>query len=112
MGRLGEVRSLLPEHVKIMALTATATKTVQTYVANILGMEKPIVIALSPCKENLIYNIGSFTSVRQTFEPLLSRLKTARDKTPRMIIYCQSFKMCRHIHIPVTRPGPRVDGAY
>ena len=82
MGRLGEVRSLLPEHVKIMALTATATKMVQTYVANTLGMEKPIVIALSPCKANLIYNIGLFTSVKQTFEPLLNRLKTSRDKTP------------------------------
>ena len=40
MGRLGEVRSLVPDHVKIMALTATATKTVQTYVANALGMKK------------------------------------------------------------------------
>ena len=91
------MRSLLPEQVKIMALTATATKMVQKYVAYILGMEKPIVIALSPCIANLIYNAGLFTSVRRTFQPLLNRLKTVRDKTPRMIIYCQSCKMCGDI---------------
>ena len=116
MGRLGEVRSLLPEHVKTMALTATATKMVQTRVANKLGMEKPIVIALSPCKMNLIYNIGSFTSVRQTFElhVLLNRLKTVRDKTTRMIIYFQSFKRCVDIYVYLSQglQGPRVDGAY
>ena len=94
MGRLGEVRSLLPEHVEIMALTTTATKMVQTYVANTCSMKKPIVIALSPCKANLIYNIGSLTSIKQTFEPLLNHLKTSRDKTPGLITYCQSFKMC------------------
>ncbi len=98
MGRLGEVRSLLPEQVKIMALTATATKMVLTYVAYTLGMEKPIVIALSPCKANYIYNVGLFTTVRRTFQPLLNRLKAVRDKTPRMIIYCQSFKMCGDIY--------------
>ena len=88
MGRLGEVRSLLPEQVKIMALAATATTMVPTYVAYILSMEKPIVITLSPCKANLIYNVGLFTSVRRTFQLLLNHLKTVRVKTPRMIIYC------------------------
>ena len=65
---IGKVRSSLPEHVKSMALTATATKMVQTHVATTLGKEKPIVVALFPCKTNLIYNTQSFTSVRHTFE--------------------------------------------
>ena len=62
------MRSLLSEQVKTMALTATATKMVQTYVAYILGMEKPIMITLSPCKANLIYNVGLFMAVGLSFE--------------------------------------------
>ena len=79
MNRLGEVQCLLPCHTKIMVLTATATKSVQSAVACTLGMDKPIVIALSPCKVNLVYNMGRYTSMCETFMPLLNRLK--KEKT-------------------------------
>ena len=79
MERLGEIRSLLPFGVKIMALTATATKSVQSSVACTLGMEKPVVVALSPCKANIVYNVGRYTTVEDTFKPLLHRLKKDRE---------------------------------
>ena len=97
--RLGEIRSLLPPDVKIMALTATATKSVQSSVACTLGMENPVVIALSPCKANIVYNVGRYTTVEDTFKPLLHRLKKDRVKFPRTIVYCQSYNMCADIYI-------------
>ena len=99
MDRLGEIRSLLLHHVRVMALTATATKSVQSSVACTLGMDKPVTIALSPCKVNLVYNVGRFTSVSETFKPLLDRLKLDRENCPRMIAYCQSYSMCAEVYI-------------
>lgn len=99
MERLGEIKSLLPRHVRIMALTATATKSLRSSVTCTLGMENPVVIAISPCKANLTYNVGTYTTVAETFKPLLNRLRTDRERTPRIIVYCQSYNMCADIYI-------------
>ena len=99
MERLGEIRSLLPHHVRIMALTATATKSLRASVTSTLGMENPVVIAISPCKANLTYNVGTYTTVAETFKPLVSRLRSDRERAPRTIIYCQSYNMCADIYL-------------
>ena len=52
LDRIGEVRNILPQGTNIMALTATATKTVRLSVTKTIGMRNPLVIALSPCKKN------------------------------------------------------------
>ncbi len=38
--RIGEIRSLLPAHAKIMALTATATAALRMEVSKIVGMRE------------------------------------------------------------------------
>ena len=56
-------------------------------------------IALSPCKKNLLYSVGTFTTISETFKPLLERLRTERERCPRTIVYCQSFSTCADIYI-------------
>lgn len=68
--RVGDIRSLLPEHVNVMALTATATRKLQVAVESILGMHKPVLVTVPPCKENIMYGVGSFTSISETFSPV------------------------------------------
>ena len=46
--RLGEVRSLIPESVRIMALTATVTLSTRAKIIKVLGMYKPAVVSVSP----------------------------------------------------------------
>ncbi len=92
--RLGEIRSLLPPSVKIMALTATATNAVRCSVTRTLGMDKPVAVALSPCKANLVYNVGKYTTVVETFKPLLT------DKCPRTIMCTVNHILC----VPIFRP--------
>ena len=53
LGQVGEVRSLLPENVNVMALTATATTSVCCVVSHILGMNNPYIIAISPCAKEI-----------------------------------------------------------
>ena len=63
MLRMGEIRSLIPADVGMMALTATATRTLCTSIAAILGMRNPAVIAVSPCKANIMYKVEPSLSV-------------------------------------------------
>ena len=72
---IGEVRSLLPPNVHVMALTATATTKLQVSVESILGMKNPASVIIVPCKPNIMYAVGIFKSVQETFAPILGRLR-------------------------------------
>lgn len=97
--RIGEIRSIIPEGVNILALTATATKSLQYNVATILGMYKPITVAVSPCKANIMYAVSSYSSLSETFGPILLHLKKERTKMPRLIIYCLRYEDCADLYI-------------
>jgi superfamily II DNA helicase RecQ len=45
-----------------MALTATATRKLQIAVEGTLGMRKAVVVTAPPCKANIMYVVGTFTS--------------------------------------------------
>ena len=83
-----------------MALTATATKTLQQKIAGILGMYKPILISVSPCKKNIMYAIAtSYSSIEHTFQPLLTRLRKERVTMSRIIIYCRKYEDCADLYM-------------
>lgn len=48
--KLGEVRSLVPGHVNLTALTATATKATRAFVIEKLGLCNPVLVYKSPNK--------------------------------------------------------------
>ncbi len=82
-----------------MALTATATNTLMLSVARILGMRTPITVAMSPNKPNLMYSVSSFSTIPETFKPILSRLKQEKTQMPRIIIYCLRLEECADLYI-------------
>ena len=61
--RLGEIRSILPPGVHVMALTATATVTLRMFVMRILSMRRASVVAVSPDKSNIKYSVLPFTTI-------------------------------------------------
>ena len=97
--RIGEVRSLLPRGVNVMALTATATKAIRLSVSRTIGLNNPYVLTRSPCKSNLIYTTGVFKTVQETFGVLADRLQEQQFSFPKTIIYGQSFRMCADIYL-------------
>ena len=98
--RLGEVRSLLPDGVNVMALTATATNSLRYSISHTIGMLNPFVIAVAPCKQNLMYSVRVFESLVDTFMLVLDTLKTERATMPRIIIlYGHSFALCADIFL-------------
>ena len=97
--RIGELRSIIPSGIHIMALTATATKTLQLQVAVILGMQNPVIVAVSPCKPNIMYAVSIFNSIKETFKPILLRLKKEKTKMPRTIIYCRRHEVTADLNL-------------
>ena len=82
-----------------MALTATATKQLRIEVAQMIGMKNELVVSISPCKANIMYSVGSFTTIPDTFHPILNRLCSDRSKFPRTIIYCRRFEDCADLYV-------------
>ena len=77
-----------------MALTATATRKLQVSVESILRMKNPASVIIVPCKPNIMYAVGIYKSVRETFAPILERLRRERYLMPHMIVYCHTHDMC------------------
>ena len=97
--RIGEVRSLLPVGVKVMAVTATASKTLRYSVSKAIGLHNPFVLSMNPCKKNLVYAVGKFRDVLESFNPMVEKLAELRSEMPRVIIYCRRYEECSNIYI-------------
>ena len=63
LSRVGEIRSLLPSHVKVMALTATKTHSLRVEIIKVIGTKEPVMVVLPPCKTNIKYNVVQYTSI-------------------------------------------------
>ena len=96
--RIGEVRSLVPSSINLMALTATAKKSLQEEVATMLGMKAPKIVAASPSKPNTTYMIKYYSSIKEAFDKLVAGIVKARVKFPRTIVYCQRLKECGYLY--------------
>ena len=92
--RIGEIRSLISDRVNVIALAATATRKLQKCIEDILGMNKPALITTSPCKANIMYGVGKFKTITETFSPILERLRNERQQMARIIVYCRIYDMC------------------
>jgi ATP-dependent DNA helicase RecQ len=91
--RIKEVRSLMPSGVNIMALTATASKTLREKVQLFLGMRNPVTMIRSPEKPNMslsLFKVKEYNAyeVPRIIEHVLDELKRKLILLPRMIIFC------------------------
>ena len=94
---LGELRSILPPSVHVMALTTTATCTLRSSIIKTLGMVDPFILSRSPHKENIYLSVIDFTSIEYNFSPLAKELLDKRQSADRTIIYCQRLNDCADV---------------
>lgn len=90
---LDEVRSIVPESVRVMALTATATKTTRQFIIKSLCMQSPEIISISPDKDNIIYTVldKPKEGIKEYFKCIISKLITERSNMDRVIIFCKTY---------------------
>ena len=80
----------MPSNVNIMALTATATRTLRVQIVKLLGMIDPMTMIRSPDKANIRYaNIQAKSNSDAIFKYVLKELQMRRTLLPRIIIFCK-----------------------
>lgn len=96
---LNEIRSIIPENVRVMALTATATNTTRRCIVRSLDMKKPCIIYVPPVKGNIYYAVTEEPEggIREAFQPIVDYLISDRNMG-RMIIFCKTYADVINIH--------------
>ena len=87
--QIGEIRSLIPERVIVMTLTATATPMLREKFASIIGLNNEAVNSISPEKSiiNSVHGKGVFVC-KESFSSLQTTLVKVFD-VPKAIVYCR-----------------------
>lgn len=96
--RIGDLRSLLPMNVKIMALTATATTETFHVVSNRLGMKSPCLIALPPSRDNIMYHVESKIGGKDLASLLSSEIKEMGRSYPKTILFVRQYSDCSDLY--------------
>ena len=89
--RLSEVRSVIPQHVNVMVLTATATVSSRNEIIRSLDMQKPMVVSVPPIKENIFYCVLGKSTINVSLGPLCDRLSSRKTSMGRTIIFCRTY---------------------
>lgn len=85
------MRSLVPPHVKVMALTATATRPTRKEVIKRLAMKKPVVVYLPPAKPNIVYVVADKPDIEDIVLPIVEELRVKGVEASKKVIYCRSY---------------------
>ena len=86
------MRSLLPHHVRVMALTATATRKTREVLICRLCMQNPMVLSITPNKSNLIYQVVPKCSMEEVVHAVGDEILQKHTQASRTIIYCRYCK--------------------
>ncbi len=91
--QLSEVRSIVPDTVNLMALTATATLATRKYVISNLCMQRPYIVDVPPAKCNITYYVGDKPpgGIATAFKPICKTL-LENKRMDRVLIFCRSYQ--------------------
>ena len=93
-GKLQQLRSVLHPEVNIMALTATATRSLRDEIAVSLDMKNMCTISISPDKANIRYVVLKFETIEKTFGPMANQVAQYQESLGRTVIFCQTIADC------------------
>lgn len=85
---------MLPKHIRVMALTATATSATRKVIARSLDMVDCLTIAKVPSQVNIKYEVkpSSDKGFEQFTAPLIQELQETGTKAEKTIVYCRTYK--------------------
>ena len=104
-GRVAELRSYLKSSTPLVVLTATASSTVKTVIANGAGLTNYNLVELSPERTNIRYSVFSATAdnIKDRFAWLQDELESKRENLPKVIVFCKLINNCSAIHAALTK---------
>jgi bloom syndrome protein len=104
---LGDVRSILPSHINIMALTATATNETYKCVCKRLSLIDPVLIGCPPDRNNIMYEVKPMIDMSIFCENIAVKIKTLGLEYHKTVIFCQCYTDCAAMyHTLKSKLGP------
>ena len=95
--KIGNLRSIVPSTVNIMALTATATHETYQSVLSKLAMTDPVLVSIPPERGNITYYVHPPTSVDELSGMLNSELREMCE-FPKTIVFVRKYKDCSDLY--------------
>ena len=94
--RIGDLRSLIPKTVNVLALTATATTETLSVVVERLSMHNVIIVAMPPSRDNIMYKIKprDSSNVHAFTDEIVEKISSTRLDYPKTVIYVRTYKDC------------------
>lgn len=100
---IGELRSLIPTSVNILALTATATTETFHIVVRRLAMSNPTLIALPPNRDNISYKVHAKVDINELVTLLCIELKAKRCAFPKTLIFVRMYQHCSNLYMLIKK---------
>ena len=98
-GAVGEIRSLLPQGVPMLALTATASAGTRKKIIEMLSLHKSVQIVVSPNRDNIKLYLQKVTNeISDNFMWLVHELEQKQIKCPKVLIYVRDYQRCSEIY--------------
>lgn len=94
--KIGDLRSLLPLEVKILALTATATMETYGVAKTRLEMVEPVLISMSPERTNIYYCVCPPIEIEHFVDSLVGEFAIDFPKT---IVFVRTYKDCSNLYL-------------
>ena len=101
--QIGDLRSILPERVHILALTATLTTTVFEVVKKRLSLNDPAVIGTSPNRANIKYHVEPKETIATLRGLLSDKLLAMRTKFPKTLVFFKTVAECAAMYKHIRR---------
>ena len=98
LARIGDLRSLLPKDVNVLALTATAFEETVKVVIERLSMLNPTIVAMPPKRDNIYYEINAASDIQDFTDEIVTEFLQMRVNFPKTIVYVRSYKDCITIY--------------
>ena len=95
---LGELCSIVPGNVNIMALTATATLSTFEIVKERLSLQEPIVIGVSPNRPNINLSVLPTKTLDSVVDIICEGLEKDRLSYPKTVVFCRSCQDCPKLY--------------
>ena len=101
--QLGNLRSIVSPKVRMLALTATTTLDVFKAVKKMLCLEDPVLVGLSPSRENIKYYVDPMLSLKKLSELMSNGLLSLRTNFPKTLIFCHTIAECASMYQCIRR---------
>lgn len=96
---IGDLRSILPSGINVMALTATATLETFHIVSKRLSLKDPFLVALPPDRGNIFYSVVPKMELDKLSDALCEELRQKGVNFPKTVIFIRKYRDCSDLYL-------------